>query len=217
MNRPRRDFAEIKSRVSFEQVMQLLDLELKRSGAQFRGTCPVHGGTQRTLAVTPGDGFYCWATKQGGDQIALYAHVRECNNYEAATALSEHFRIEVKPNTARVKPHPPQVKPESGLEPLKDLDPTHEALELYGLSQAVCDALGAGYCNKGMMVGRIAIPLRLPDGTLIGYMGFATKADQKPLIKIPANLDERCGTPDTDEEQPEVKSQDEMRRLLRVV
>jgi hypothetical protein len=67
------------------------------------------------------------------------------------------------------------------------------------------------------MNGRIAIPLRLPNGELAGYVGLATTAEQAPLLKFPTNLDEKCGVSGTVDEQPEVKSQDELRKLLRVV
>jgi hypothetical protein len=69
------------------------------------------------------------------------------------------------------------------------------------------------------MLGRICIPLRLPDGTLCGYLGIATKPDQAPLLKFPPNLADFCGAGGTEKEaeQEPPKSKDELRRLLRVV
>jgi hypothetical protein len=209
-NRPRLDFAEIKARISLQQVMEMLDLRLKKANSQYRGSCPVHGGGDRTLVITPSEGFYCFAEKKGGDQIALYAHVKGCNNYDAAAALQQHFRIE--------QPQPPSrpAARSDGLEPLTYLEHEHEILDLLGLSPAVCKALGAGYAGKGTMNGRIAIPLRLEDGTLIGYFGIATNPDQEPLLKFPPNLDERCNVPEPAEE-PEKRSTEDMRKILRVV
>jgi CHC2 zinc finger len=216
-NRPKLDFAEIKSRVSLEQVMQMLDLRLKRSGNQYRGSCPVHGGGDRTLVVTPTEGFFCFAEKKGGDQIALYAHVQSCNNYDAAAALQQHFRI-----AAPEKPVPEKTAKTTGnsgeLEPLTYLQHEHEILDLLGLPPAVCKALGAGFAAKGLMLNRIAIPLRLENGKLIGYLGVATKPDQVPLLKFPSNLEEMIGEePELQAEEPEKRSTDEMRHLLRVV
>src|ERR1700683_1068833 len=62
-----------------------------------------------------------------------------------------------------------------------------------------------------------SVPLRLEDGSLIGYFGIATKADQVPLLQFPDNLADKCGLREQVEEQPEVKSHDELRKLLRVV
>jgi hypothetical protein len=68
------------------------------------------------------------------------------------------------------------------------------------------------------MLGRVVIPLRLPDGKLVGYLGIATKADQEPLLKFPSNLEEMCGTARPPEpEEPEKHTADEMRKILRVV
>ena len=35
------DFAELKGKVSIEQVLTMLQLNLKRQGQQLRGSCPV--------------------------------------------------------------------------------------------------------------------------------------------------------------------------------
>ena len=32
-------------------------------------------------------------------------------------------------------------------------------------------ALGIGFCSKGVLGGYVAVPLRLPDGTVAGYIG----------------------------------------------
>src|ERR1043166_3869335 len=93
------DFAELKEKVSIHQVMTFLNLNLKQSGGQYRGPCPVHGGGERALVVTPGhrrnDGtlgsFYCQVSKQGGDSIGLYSHCQACGAKEAATAIAKHF------------------------------------------------------------------------------------------------------------------------------
>src|SRR5260370_24030725 len=66
------DFAELKTRVSIEQTMQMLGLTLTLHGSQYRGACPVcKTGGDRALIVTPAKGlFYCFAKKIGGNGIA---------------------------------------------------------------------------------------------------------------------------------------------------
>ena len=59
-----------------EQVRDAADLvsvigesvDLKKSGADWRGPCPFHGGTHRNFAVIPKKGrYYCFVCKEAGD------------------------------------------------------------------------------------------------------------------------------------------------------
>ena len=62
-----------------EQVRDSVDLlelvgesvELKRTGTDYRGPCPFHGGTHRNFAVIPKKGiFYCYVCHEGGDAFS---------------------------------------------------------------------------------------------------------------------------------------------------
>ena len=62
-----------------EQVRDSADLleiigesvELKRTGTDYRGPCPFHGGTHRNFAVIPKKGiFYCYVCHEGGDAFS---------------------------------------------------------------------------------------------------------------------------------------------------
>src|SRR5262249_22770584 len=137
-DRPKLDFQAIKDAASLEQVMRFLQLNARKSGGQYRCECPAHPGDNRQLAITPGRGFYCFATKQGGDQIGLYPHVKDCSNYDAALALSQCFQIGSKaaPQNRDDQPRNPHNASKTGLEPLTYLEPQHQVLELLGLSPA---------------------------------------------------------------------------------
>ncbi len=63
-----------------EQVREAADLvgiigehvELKRTGSDFRGPCPFHGGTHRNFAVIPKKGmFYCFVCHEAGDAFTF--------------------------------------------------------------------------------------------------------------------------------------------------
>src|SRR6202161_3463406 len=72
------DFAAIKAAVSFGQVVSMLNLNGKQHNHQWRGPCSAcNSGGERALVITEGKGFYCFASKKGGDQIALVAHIRD--------------------------------------------------------------------------------------------------------------------------------------------
>ena len=66
------------------------------------------------------------------------------------------------------------------------LEPEHEAVQALRLTPECATALGIGYAGRGIMKGRVLIPLRTADGTLAGYAGFSASLD--PLLKLPAKL-----------------------------
>jgi DNA primase len=64
-----------------EQVRESADLvgiigefvELRRTGTDFRGPCPFHGGTHRNFAVIPKKGmYYCFVCHEGGDVFTFF-------------------------------------------------------------------------------------------------------------------------------------------------
>jgi DNA primase len=64
-----------------EQVREAADLvgiigehvELKRTGADYRGPCPFHGGKHRNFAVVPKKGmFYCFVCHEAGDVFTFF-------------------------------------------------------------------------------------------------------------------------------------------------
>ena len=118
------DFAELKTRVSIEQAIQMLGLKLTPAGNQFRGPCPAcKAGGDRALVVTPAKGlFYCFAKKVGGDAIALTAHIRGASVKEAAEELSRAFGTvqnstgTVSKNRATV-PQAPEARKQPAFDP----------------------------------------------------------------------------------------------------
>ena len=48
-------------------------VDLKRTGSDWRGPCPFHGGTHRNFAVIPKKGlFYCYVCHEAGDVFSYY-------------------------------------------------------------------------------------------------------------------------------------------------
>src|SRR6266699_3698925 len=48
-------------------------VELRRTGADYRGPCPFHGGTHRNFAVIPKKGmFYCFVCHEAGDVYTFF-------------------------------------------------------------------------------------------------------------------------------------------------
>jgi DNA primase len=48
-------------------------VDLKRTGSDYRGPCPFHGGTHRNMAVIPKKGmFYCYVCHEAGDVFSFF-------------------------------------------------------------------------------------------------------------------------------------------------
>lgn len=87
-----------------------------------------------------------------------------------------------KPTPAKSKPalvSKPAIKDseaDSGENPpldfeLKHLQPEHPYLSERGLTAETIQTFGLGFCAKGLLTGRIAIPIHNPDGQLVAYAG----------------------------------------------
>lgn len=180
------DFADVKERVSFADAVSYLSLDLKRSGNQWRGACPAcNAGGDRALVVTEGRGFFCFATKKGGDQISLAAHILDIPVKEAAVELAKRAGIvpdrEDRASTvSRTVPESEGVEG-SKLSPLSYLEPEHDAVVAIGFDPTVAKDLGIGYAPRGIMRGTVAVPIRDEHGVLRGYIGIEE-------ARLPANF-----------------------------
>jgi DNA primase len=164
------DFALIKSSVRIEQVLPVLGLTMK-GGDQKRSACPVcKGGGDRALAVNlTKNSFYCFAAGQGGDVIGIWAHIRSLGQREAAEEIAAQFRI----GHPEVPERPSEASQSvgGGMPALDYLEHDHEAVSVIGFEPDVAEQLGIGFAAKGVLRGFVAIPIRLADGTLCGYVG----------------------------------------------
>jgi hypothetical protein len=74
---------------------------------------------------------------------------------------------------------------------LQHLDSKHPYLPDRGFQPETIARFGLGYCNRGLMQGRIAIPLHNPKGELVGYAGRITEdaliSDECPKYRFPGS------------------------------
>jgi DNA primase len=179
------DFAALKERVSIETAIPLLGLQLKQRGGQWRGSCPVcNSGGERALVVTPAKkAFYCFGGRVGGDVIALVAHIRDCGMKEAAAFLAgENSTVARNSSSPGTVPEERSKEAVRSLQPLTYLQAGHDAIKALGLDEETCRQIGAGYAPKGIMRGRLAIPVHDWTGTLIAYCGRAVRGESPNLI-----------------------------------
>lgn len=190
------DFQDVKKAVTIEDAITRLGLALKPNGPQMRGPCPVcKSGGDRTLVITPAkQAFYCFAAKnrqgEGGDVIALAAHIKSCTMKEAAEFLTG-TTAEIEPTKLAVFeatiPVTVPEKKKAGLNPLTYLQPEHPLVHALGISRETAEHFGAGYAPKGIMRGRLAIPIHDADGTLLAYYGQALNGEE-PTLTFPKDF-----------------------------
>jgi DNA primase len=98
-----------------EQVRDSADLvgiigeavELKRTGADYRGPCPFHGGTHRNFAVIPKKGrYYCFVCHESGDVFSWLMKRLGMDYPTAVREVARRVGIVIPERAARAGPDP---------------------------------------------------------------------------------------------------------------
>ncbi len=98
-----------------EQVRDAADLlsvigetvELKRTGSDYRGACPFHGGQHRNFAVIPKKGrYYCFVCKESGDVFSWYMKRLGMDYPSAVREVARKVGIVIPEATQRQGPDP---------------------------------------------------------------------------------------------------------------
>jgi DNA primase len=206
------DFRAVKAAITMEQVLEhycVLD-RFKRSGDSLSGPCPIHKGenpTQFRVSVSKNI-WNCFSEcKHGGNVLDFIVRMENCTVHAAALKGIEWFGLDRKALSAKSEqdvkepeettPRPTKAaaalrKSEAVAEsagpnkPLKfrldKLEKDHPSLKDRGLTCDTIEMFGIGYCTKGMMADRIAIPIMNPEGEVVAYAG---RAPGEPSADVP--------------------------------
>jgi DNA primase len=191
--------------------------KFKRSGDSLNGPCPIHKGsnpTQFRISVSKNI-WNCFSEcKHGGNVLDFIARMENASIHSAALKAIEWFSLDPEAMSAGDEksetteaPEPDTNRPASKPAPRKQTVPAEngapnaplkfrlEKLEREhpylvnerGLSLETIIDFGIGYCSKGMMAGRIAIPIRNVKGEVVAYAGRfpGTPDDSNPKYKLP--------------------------------
>ncbi len=194
----------------------LLD-RFKRSGDSLSGACPIHKGenpTQFRVSVSKNI-WNCFSKcKHGGNVLDFIARMENVSIHAAALKAIEWFGLDAdamsaktedtgdrpteapKTNTvSAAKPTPkksgPAAETSGPNKPLKfrldKLEREHPYLASRGLTPETILDFGVGYCQKGMMAERIAIPIHNPEGGVVAYAGRfpGESGEDTPKYKLP--------------------------------
>jgi DNA primase len=209
------DFKAVKAAITMEQVLEhygILD-KFKRGSDSLSGPCPIHKGSNPTqFRVSISKNIWnCFSEcKHGGNVLDFIARMDDVSIHAAALKAIEWFKLdpeamsanggEENPGEAQksdTTPTPAPKKPATVVEkgapnaPLKfrldKLERSHPYLAERGLTLETIIDFGVGYCAKGMMAERIAIPIQNPEGKVVAYAGrFPGEPDEAtPKYKLP--------------------------------
>jgi DNA primase len=201
-------FAEVKRAVTIEAVLDRYGLfaSLTEKGQNLVGACPFcRGKSLRQFQVNrEKNAWYCFGCKQGGNVLDFVAKKERVGIRAAAVKLDGWFALglaaeaaaEKPPTTPSVPPPTPSAAPPVAAESLpttnppltftlKTLDHHHASLSALGLHAATMEHFGAGYCTKGLLKGRLAIPIHNGEGELVAYAGLAVEEDASPRYLFP--------------------------------
>ena len=197
------DFTALKRQVSIKDVLAryglLTGLHEKKPG-RLVGPCPIHGGKNGTSfnVDLEKNVFHCFSQCGGGNVLDLVMKLERTESIRAVgEKLSDWFALkfdrprnntDTKPTESATQPAAPTPSPpprrteESAPNPpleraLKDLNADHPYLVTRGLTIPTIKTFEIGFCVRGLMRGRIAVPLHDQDATLIGYAGRAVDDD----------------------------------------
>ncbi len=211
------DFKALRKSLSFERVLKHYGVEVKiQRGNRHVGFCPLptHQGKKksRSFSAKLDHGvFQCFGCKASGNCLDFAAIMEgfDPDNplefREAALKIQEVFGAPpvAKSQTAEssngdgskdasppAKSLPVVVNPPLDFE-LKNLDVEHPYLRDRGFLPDTIKQFGLGYCNRGLMAGRVVIPLHDTDKKLVGYAGRladdAAISEYHPKYKFPSS------------------------------
>ena len=202
------NFVELRKQLDFAAVLALYDvsLEAKKNSEQYVGRCPLPSHREakgKTFSANFAKGLWqCFGCKESGNVID-FAVLMEGKDKkdgkavrEVALSLRERTLKEDPAETAApvVARRPPKV--EEGLpvvvnQPLdfelKTLDAKHPYFAEQKLADETVAHFGLGFCSRGFLAGRIAIPLVNDTAELVGYAGLAVEQTESGTYLFPAS------------------------------
>jgi DNA primase len=150
-----------------EQVRDVADIveivgeqvELKRSGSDYRGPCPFHGGTHRNFAVIPKKQmFYCFVCHEAGDVFTFLMKRSGLDYPSAVREIAGRYGITIpERQTGGPDPREPLYTAASAagewyarrLADASDAAPARAYLEKRGFSLEAAAPWGIGFAPKG--------------------------------------------------------------------
>ncbi len=191
--------------------------QFKKSGDSLSGPCPIHKGhnaTQFRVSISKNI-WNCFSEcKHGGNTLDFIAKMENVTIHAAALKAIEWFHLDpgsmsanaegekeqpsetvedepavkAKPVSKKAEPESQSVAPNKALKfRLDKLEREHPYLLERGLTLETLVDFGVGFCAKGMMADRIAIPIHNAEGGVVAYAGRfpGEPPESTPKYKLP--------------------------------
>src|ERR1700730_6519508 len=195
------DFKELRKQLDFGDVLRHYGVELKLSGDQHHGFCPLpsHNGKKNSASFSANlkRGIWqCFGCGEHGNVLDFAVLMERANpkNGEdvrrVASQLKERFLGNSKPPKKNEESETENVVINAPLDfELKGLDAAHPYLFNRRFTEETIERFGLGYCSRGLLANRIAIPLHNFEGSVVGYAGRviddAAISEDNPKYKFP--------------------------------
>jgi DNA primase len=208
------DFKALRAKLDFARVLEHYGVQIKSTGKQHHGYCPLpnHIGKRNSPSFSANlerGIFQCFGCGAKGNVLEFAALMEKIDPKdgtalrEVAVKLQRHFCPELGSDLPDTKA-PPAAKPKPAekTEPelpivvnapldfeLQGLDAGHPYLLSRGFTPETIQHFGLGFCSRGMLKNRVAIPLHDAAGALVGYAGRvvddATITEDNPRYRFP--------------------------------
>ena len=167
-------------------------VQLKRTGSDWRGPCPFHGGTHRNFAVIPKKNcFYCFVCHESGDVFTWYRKKFGMDYPTAVREVARRYGIPIPEQGDRSGPDPREPLFQAcdaaqswfatRLRESPDADGARRYLQDRGIPLDQAGQLGLGYAPQGAdfvkamaqlgiaesVLLEAALVMRREDGTLV--------------------------------------------------
>jgi len=169
-----------------EQVRDAADIvgiigeqvELKRSGGDYRGACPFHGGTHRNFAVIPKKGMYhCFVCHESGDVFTFFMKRLGMDYPTAVREVARRVGITIPERGAPTGPDPrePLFAAVAAaqdwfarqLQDAPDAEPARSYLAARDITAEQSGALGLGFAPRGSAFGEAMRKLGIDEAVLL--------------------------------------------------
>lgn len=183
-----------------EQVRDAADLvtvigetvALKKTGADWRGPCPFHGGTHRNFAVVPRKGmYYCYVCHAAGDVFTWYMQRAGLDYPEAVREVARRVGIAIPDRAERQGPDPreplfgavaaAQAWWARQLREAADARAARDYLAERDIPLDQAGALGLGYAPRGAGLQEEMIRLGVPEPVLLDA-GLLVRRDDGSIV-----------------------------------
>jgi len=188
------NFKELRERLRFGDVLRHYGIEVRRRGDQHQGPCPLPGHTSRKGAPSFSANlergiFQCFGCGAKGNALEFACLMEGADLGDGNAIRKVAIKLQQALFTEDAKEQPkgksamparPAVEPKGPAAvvnapldfELKHLEHVHPSLTGRGFEHRTNAHFGVGFCSRGLLGGRIAIPIHDHDGRLVGYAGM---------------------------------------------